>query len=158
MLSEYLTFGITKKGEWVFIDEVGRGSPELYCPFCKSLLIANKGLARIHYFSHQTSNCHQLSEALKTCHIPTIDHFELLDDQETKYLKQRKQGKHTDIVSWSGMRSAVLRLSAMKILTVDVEVNPVTEQVTKQLMQLDAELLTEAGQPSEKLQALFTAL
>lgn len=149
---------MTKKGEWVFIDEVGRGQPSLYCPFCKSLLIAKKGLARIHHFIHEEDDCAQLLDALKACQIPTIDNFELLDEQESRYLEFRKKHQHSDIPTWPEAHEAVLRLSAMGILVVDSDVDPVIAKASTQLKKFDPELFTEQGLPSEKLHKLFTVL
>lgn len=158
MQSEYLTFGVTKKGDWVSIDEVGRGQSSLFCPFCKSLLIAKKGLTRIHHFVHEADSCVQLFDALKACQIPTIDTFEMLDEQESRYLENREKYQHSDIHDWPGMHEAILRLSTMGILVVDNEVDSEITAVANQLKQVDPELFTECGQPSEKLNKLFAAL
>lgn len=157
MMLECLTFGVTKKGDWIFIDEFGRGQPSLYCPFCKGGLVAKQGLTKYHHFVHEEDSCTQMLAALNVCQLPTIDTFELLDEQELRYLADREKQQHHDIPPWVGMVDTILRLSAMGIVDVDSEIDPVISQVTKQLKQVDAEFFTGQEQPSEKLMVLLAA-
>lgn len=158
MLFKYLTFGVTKKGNWIFIDDFGRGQPDLYCPFCNETLVAKQGLTKYHHFTHEVGSCAQVLDALNACQLPTIDAVELLDEQELRYLAQREKQFHHDIADWSGMDDSVLRLAVMGILSVDSDAAPVISQVTTQLKQVDPEFITELGQPSDKLKKIFTAL
>ena len=94
MMLERLTFGVTKKGDWIFIDEFGRGQPNLYCPFCKGILVAKQGLTKYHHFLHEGDSCTQVLAALNVCQLPTIDTFELLDEQELRYFSLREKSNN----------------------------------------------------------------
>ncbi|MGL6316645.1 GIY-YIG nuclease family protein [Vibrio sp. WXL103] len=156
----FLTFGVAPTGEWISIGETKAGKTELVCPFCKQQLIARKGKIKSHHFAHHGNTCQLSEKASQNTQLPTIDHFELLDTNELKYLERRQQYQHKDIYSWGGERRAIERLEAMQILSVEYEdtKNQNVVAVTDNLRALRKGYINEAGKPSQAFMDILEAL
>lgn len=158
MAEIFLTFGITSSGQWRSIHDVTSGRTELVCPWCKTRLIARKGNVKVHHFSHDGVTCRISDEAVRQTLIPTFDTFELLDSDEYRYLERRITYKqHNKVHGWPGMDSAIQRLSAMQIITVQSTTDSTLESVKENLHKLGG-YLDSAGNPNPSLHNLFKAL
>lgn len=158
MTEIFLTFGITSSGQWRSIHDVTSGRTELVCPWCKTRLIARKGNVKVHHFSHDGVTCRISDEAVRQTLIPTFDTFELLDSDEYRYLERRITYKqHNKVHGWQGMDSAIQRLSAMQIITVQSTTDSTLESVKENLHKLGG-YLDSAGNPNPSLRNLFKAL
>jgi hypothetical protein len=71
----FLSHGLTDDGEWVSIDQVGRGRTALKCPYCGVPLLAKKGEIKAAHFAHDGPTCAaSVSEAAA---LPAFDAFDL---------------------------------------------------------------------------------
>lgn len=158
MAETFLTFGITSLGQWRSIHDVTSGRTELVCPWCKKPLIARKGGIKAHHFAHDGETCRISDMAVRQTQIPTFDTFELLDSDEYKYLERRITYKqHRNVHTWSGMDSAIQRLAAMQIITVQSTSDDTLECAKENLYKLGG-FLDRNGSPNSSLRALFNAL
>jgi hypothetical protein len=109
----------------------------LICPWCKTTLIARKGKIKAHHFAHDGKTCRMSEEAVRQTLIPTFDTFELLDADERKYLERRaKYHNHQKIYPWPSMQAAIDQLEAMRILSVERQIDPALETVSASLNKL----------------------
>jgi hypothetical protein len=159
MSDVYLTFGITRTGDWRSIEEVESGRVDLFCPYCKSPLIAKKGRIKVYHFAHEGETCRVAADAVKQTRLPTLETFELLDANEQKYLERRQKYKdHRNIYAWPGMYGAIERLEVMQILSVEKHTDTALENARLRLKKLGDEWLDSREQPSPQLAELFNAL
>jgi hypothetical protein len=158
MAQTFLTFGITSSGQWRSVYDVTSGRTELVCPWCKTRLIARKGNIKVHHFAHDGETCRISDEAVRQTQIPTFDTFELLDPDERQYLERRITYKqHRKVHEWPGMDSAIQRLSAMQIITVQSTADDTLERVKENLYKLGG-YLDSNGNPNPSLRKIFNAL
>jgi hypothetical protein len=155
----YLTFGIDEHDQWCSIENVPSGQTSLRCPWCKQKLIAKKGDIKTHHFSHTSQTCRISQDAVLHTQLPTFDTFDLLDKHEKQYLERRAKYKsHQKVFPWSGMSSAVDRLDAMGVLSVERSTDDKLDVARSRLTKLNKAWLDSSGRPSKELTALFDAL
>lgn len=159
MHDSYLTFGLDSNGEWQYIENVKSGRTTLICPWCKTGLIAKKGFLVAHHFAHDGETCRVSQDAVQAAQIPTFDTFEPLDADERKYLERRaKYHNHQKVYPWPSMQAAIDRLEAMRILSVNRQIDPALDNVKASLTKLSGQWLDHMGNPSPQLTELFDAL
>ncbi|MGD1527007.1 hypothetical protein [Vibrio harveyi] len=93
----FLEYGISPDNKPVHISEVPSGSTDLKCPFCPSLLTANKGSINAHHFHHKERTC-KLSKDYSSS-LPGWHHFDFhLPKSVTKRLldSNRMTGSNRD--------------------------------------------------------------
>ncbi|MCB5162625.1 GIY-YIG nuclease family protein [Marinomonas algarum] len=155
----YLTFGIDEQDQWCSIENVPSGQTSLRCPWCKQKLVAKKGQVKVHHFSHTSQTCRVSQDAVLHTQLPTFDTFDLLDKHEKQYLERRAKYKsHQKVFPWSGMNSAVDRLEAMGVLSVERSTDDKLEVARSRLKTLSKAWLDSSGRPSKELTALIHAL
>ncbi len=159
MKNKLLEFGITQSGNWKSISEVKAGRSELFCPWCRSRLIAKKGLIKVHHFSHDGETCRTSTEALKQSLLPTFDTFELLDSDERKYVERLiKYRTHNNVRAWAGMRPAIERLEIMGVINITDQADERLDHAKLLLNKHAGQWLDADGNPSAYLLELFSAL
>jgi SAM-dependent methyltransferase len=154
----FLEFGKNNSGELVSIREVASGKTDLACPFCGQPLIAKKGNVVEHHFAHDGESCAPSVLALNESELPTIDRVDPLDSAERAYLEKRNRYAHSKIYSSSGQHEAVQRLEAMGIIECERAGQDALNEVKKNLVRLDPDLIDGNGRPSKKLNEILRAL
>ncbi|MCT7971114.1 GIY-YIG nuclease family protein [Laspinema olomoucense] len=87
----WLKFGVSRSGELVSVDEVGRGKTRLSCLYCGGPLTARKGTVKEHHFAHSGQTCQPVVQRIKTKAFPSLplyDNFLIqLKGEELERLK-----------------------------------------------------------------------
>ena len=152
----YLTFGVSRAGDWVAIDEVESGKTDLTCPWCEARLIARKGEVMGHHFAHDGETCREASEAVRSTQVPFFETYEVLDLNERKYLERRKKYQHRNMFSWQGRQGAVERLEAMGVLAVERQASEGFKEARVRLARLG--YVCKSGELTNQLKEVFEAL
>lgn len=152
-----LDFGLDTHGHYVHVGGVGKGKVELFCPYCNGQLQAKKGKVIAHHFAHLKDTCQKSKLSVSITQIPTIDRFELLTPLQQKYITKRKSYTHENIYSFKGMDQAVAELSAMGVIEVNRTESSKLKSFRGLLAEVDGDLLTDGGKPTDQLLALNKA-
>jgi hypothetical protein len=74
----WLKFDLSRAGELVSVDEVGRGRTRLSCLYCGGPLTARKGTVKEHHFAHSLETCKPVIHRIKHREFPKIPSLEWL--------------------------------------------------------------------------------
>ena len=112
----WLRYGVSLDNCLVSIDEVGRGSTNLACPYCGGPLIAKKGYKKEYHFAHASETCKETSGDRQLPQLPAYDKFNLCLSSNQVHELNQLWAKYNDGLIRCSVDDELVKLNFIKYI------------------------------------------